>query len=58
MKSEYLTWEVPYNYGLKMPVRAQKYLESVSWSMIMIVISNLVISIEEREPSGLLLGSL
>ena len=32
--------------------RAQKYLESVSWSVIMIVISNLVMSIAEREPRG------
>ena len=32
--------------------RAQKYLEPVSWSVIMIVISNLVMSIVEREPSG------
>jgi len=32
--------------------RAQNYLESVSWSVIMIVISNLVMSIVKREPSG------
>jgi len=30
--------------------RAQKYLKSVSWSVI--VISNLVMSIVEKEPSG------
>jgi len=32
--------------------RAQNYLESVSWSVIMIVMSNLVMGIVEREPSG------
>ena len=31
--------------------QAQKYLESVSWSVIMIVMSNLVIRIVEREPN-------
>jgi len=32
--------------------RAQKYLESVSWSVIMIVKCNLVMSIVEREPNS------
>jgi len=32
--------------------RAQNYLESVSWAVIMIVISNLAMSIVEREPGG------
>jgi len=32
--------------------RAQKYLESVSRAVIMIVISDLVMRVVEREPSG------
>jgi len=32
--------------------RAQKYLVSVSWSVIMIVVSNLVLNIVGRETNG------
>ena len=33
-------------------VGSTKYLESLSWSMIMIVITNLFMSIVKRAPSG------
>jgi len=36
----------------KIPIGAQKYFESVSESVIIIVISNLLMNIVEREPSG------
>jgi len=46
-----LGWHTP-DTPIDKSVASTKYLESVSWSVIMIVISNLVMSVVEREPGG------